>query len=512
MYVFFQQNSCLAIPARASAIIPFCPNILLKGYSAKCLTLNAELNRLLPHSVFTFHCSKLRFCSQSSRHMIFFTDEIWASSWVRAAFLSLKSAVELHIADVSSCVDQSNRASRPLTHKARFVALECSGKLPRLRRRPGGTRKRYKRKAGSASFIHRLPLPSSNGVPTSVPPPPLLAFSIPSEKINPSVMDNNPLAPPAPMSQAPSPVAVVPWPAVPLELLRPVYVPPMYTYHGLPFSLLPKEARDFLTSNDLDDLANYSAEEVTKVRRSSADDLVDSVMGKCSEIAYITVVYHRLRPFRAPDDPFIAHLVARLYVVLLPELAAQMAEHLRLADALVWVDVTARAGGPDALSTDQAVYYRWLQTDVVIGQVTQLMVDLHKWTALMWGFGWRTDASGELYCIAPAAVPVPAPVPAVTDAETDADTDTDVSDSDASPEAPLQPEMQRPSTPAPPAQSPPLPQWSPVRRIRARTSTVPPIARSPPPSPRVAQRLRAYNSLGRCAVPPPWNAWEMADE
>ncbi|KAJ7140606.1 hypothetical protein C8R44DRAFT_726347 [Mycena epipterygia] len=310
---------------------------------------------------------------------------------------------------------------------------------------------------------------------------------------------------------------------IPATIPRPGYWVPTYDYNGLPFCDLPIDVQYFLTSHGLGNLTEYTAELVAPVRSFLADELQRTAEDVCINIAYCTIAYNILRAFYPPADPRLARLVAEVHTVLLPALAARVAAYLRFADALVWLDIAARAGGPDALTTENALRYRWLQTQPAIEQVNDRLVMLYAWTVSMWRLGWRTDGDAALYCIAPDPVYTvdtdvvadDAYVELSADADMDADDEYVELDADAAavepsdivrPESPLR----RPDTPIPRSSvepeatrvQPALTPLSPRRsRIRQRTSTVPlcasaPMvalspprsrsrasARSPPPSP-----------------------------
>ncbi|KAJ6573148.1 hypothetical protein DFH09DRAFT_1459598 [Mycena vulgaris] len=344
----------------------------------------------------------------------------------------------------------------------------------------------------------------------------------------------------APASQSPPPM-FPPAASIPPTIARPVYTPPMYDYHGLPFSMLPPDVQSFLASHGLDNLAQYTAEHVAAVRHTLADALVLTTADLCTAIAYTNIRYniHLYVDGLPPTHPAPRALVAQLHLSLLPQLAARLTAHLRLADALVWADVTARAGGPHALDTPAALCYRALQTQPPIELVNDELVRRYTSAVGLQTLGWRTAAQGGMlyrqgfhaetdeeadaepapaYVESPldqrvkeALTPEPAPAPAEAPLPPSPappprrpDTPIPRSASAAPPESPRAPPP-RPRTPARAAHSP-----SQSPRRRTRTVPLPAAVRatpfSPPPSPRPnPQRARAmFNSLPNRLGPLVW--------
>ncbi|KAJ6484037.1 hypothetical protein C8R45DRAFT_1099202 [Mycena sanguinolenta] len=180
---------------------------------------------------------------------------------------------------------------------------------------------------------------------------------------------------------------------IPASIPRPFYGVPQYNYHGLPFALLPPDIQSFLSSYGLDDPAVYDAAAVESVRLWLTDNFMQTADRVCQAIAHNNVRYNLLLTMYPPENPSLSALVVHFRRELLPELEKELARYLAKADALVWADVAARVGGPEAASVDDALRYRALQIQPVVDLVTDRMVDLYAWSAEMWMRGWRSDGS-----------------------------------------------------------------------------------------------------------------------
>jgi hypothetical protein len=257
-------------------------------------------------------------------------------------------------------------------------------------------------------------------------------------------------------------------------------VPP-YTYHGLPFDHLSPDIQSFLSSHGLDNAAHYDAAAVASVRLWLTDKLIETMGPVCEAIVLANVRYNLLSTMYPAGHPFLCALVCMLRSELLPTLEAHMGEHLVLADALVWADVIAREDS-EAHSLDEALQYRWLQTQPAIDLVATRLVDLYEWSARMWMLGWRSDGYTTYLQVLPVPSPPPSPV-GFTEAET-APLRVDTPAPPSPPTSPPPPVLSpppvpvRPSTPAAPESGSPTPDSSPKTPRSARR-----VAVSPPTSP-----------------------------
>ncbi|KAF8169678.1 hypothetical protein K438DRAFT_1983066 [Mycena galopus ATCC 62051] len=227
-------------------------------------------------------------------------------------------------------------------------------------------------------------------------------------------MDN--LSIPPPLSFPSPPLMTISAP-IPTTIPRPVYGVPQYMYHGLSFDLLPPHIQCFLSSHGLDNTADFDTASVSGVRLALTDSLMDAVDGICQAIVHVNVRYNLLHTIYPADHLFLCTLVHVLRRELLPMLERYMAEHLAYADALVWADVAARENGPDALSADEALHYRSLQTQPAVDLVATRLVDLYEWAAAMWMMGWRSDGC-TTYLQGQGQPPCPPLVSEVTKEET----------------------------------------------------------------------------------------------
>ncbi|KAJ7183876.1 hypothetical protein C8R46DRAFT_1210015 [Mycena filopes] len=206
-------------------------------------------------------------------------------------------------------------------------------------------------------------------------------------------MDDLPsMPPPSYSSEAPHSLVTIVAP-IPTTIPRPVYVAPAYEYHGRTFDLLPPDVQDFLTSHGLGTADTYSTEAVALVRTWLTDQLMADVRTICEAIVHGNVRYNLLRTMYPASDPSLCALITLVRSKFLPALERQLAAHLTLADGLVWADVSAREGSPEAVTTEQALHYRWLQTQPPIELVATHLVELYEWSATMWMMGWRSDGS-----------------------------------------------------------------------------------------------------------------------
>ncbi|KAJ7734176.1 hypothetical protein DFH07DRAFT_989097 [Mycena maculata] len=299
-------------------------------------------------------------------------------------------------------------------------------------------------------------------------------------------------------------------PAVETNLPRPFFDVPPYPLHGLPFEALPTYSQHFLAFNGLHDPAAATPEWMECVRQFLTKSLVDGVADLCRQIVTANVLYNA-----NSAAPGAAALVMHVRRELLPQLEAQLSHHLMLADALVWVDVSARADGPDALDAEEARRYRALQTQPAVDLVTDQLVNLYGWLAQMWNAGWRMDSNKVLYRLgaplqdvpegaAPLGAVAPAPEPVTTPV------DAPVPSQPSPPSRPSTP-RRRPDTPIPQSTAPADVHRSPpsVQRPRTRLPTSPPRStprtvplRSLTPTPRTS-RTTAQSppcSPGRAAI------------
>ncbi|KAF7351990.1 hypothetical protein MVEN_01161200 [Mycena venus] len=202
-------------------------------------------------------------------------------------------------------------------------------------------------------------------------------------------MDNVSIPPPSCFPIGYSFITVVA--PIPTTIPRPIYGVPQYDYHGLPFGLLPPKIQSFLTSHGLEDRAHYDPAAVASVRLWLSDKLLDTVSRICEAIVLVNIRYNLFRTMYPPEHAFLTALTRLLHRELLPELERHMGEHVAYADALVWADVSAREGSPEALSVEEALQYRWLQTQPTVDLVATRIVELYEWAAAMWMMGWRSD-------------------------------------------------------------------------------------------------------------------------
>ncbi|KAJ7764425.1 hypothetical protein B0H16DRAFT_1718348 [Mycena metata] len=302
-------------------------------------------------------------------------------------------------------------------------------------------------------------------------------------------MDDIPSTPPPSYSPPASHSLVTIVAPIPPTIPRPLYLAPAYTYHGLPFGLLPLDIQSFLTSHGLGDADNntYSTESVASLRLWLTDQLVNNVRSVCEAIAHATVRYNLLRTMYPASDPALCLLVHLVHQTFLPMLDGHMATHLALADALVWADVAAREGGPDALTTEEALHYRWLQTQPSIELVATHLVELYEWSATMWMMGWRSDGSTTYLQaqIQPAPVVDDTASPELEGLEGE----PSVFELELAP-APAEAELPRPDTPE--FTTAPLPVEAPPSRPTTPQSSI-----SPPQTP-----LQSPRSLRRVGSPP----------
>ncbi|KAJ7162505.1 hypothetical protein C8R46DRAFT_1194124 [Mycena filopes] len=173
---------------------------------------------------------------------------------------------------------------------------------------------------------------------------------------------------------------------IPLTIPRPFYWTPLYNYHGLTFDMLPPTVQSFLASRGIATREQYSADSVAFLRASLTDQLARDVRGVSEAIAHTTVRYNFMRTVSPACDPALGELVAFVRRTLLPTLERQLADHLAFADGLVWADVAARGD----LSTEQALHYRFQQTQPALEMVATHLVELYEWSAQRWMMGWRT--------------------------------------------------------------------------------------------------------------------------
>ncbi|KAJ7212410.1 hypothetical protein B0H12DRAFT_1145018 [Mycena haematopus] len=308
---------------------------------------------------------------------------------------------------------------------------------------------------------------------------------------------------------------------IPASIPRPIYGVPQYNYHGLPFSLLPPDIQSFLSSHGLDNVAAYDPVAVTCVRLWLTDQLMDTVNGVCQAIVHVNMRYNLLRTVYPVSHLFLTALVDVFRGELLPKLEQHMTDHLAHADALVWVDVAAREGGPEALTVGEALHYRSLQIQPAIDLVATYIVELYEWSAAMWMQGWRSDGFTTYLQAQP-----PVSEEEVTEQETAqpalgtlspsiASPQPSVSEEEAAPPATFRLDTPPPSITSSPAHSPPVRPSTPSSEPRTPDSSprsARRVAVSPPASPVRAARgvaqsaswikKSAYPQLGMgCALP-----------
>ncbi|KAJ7502698.1 hypothetical protein B0H11DRAFT_1989686 [Mycena galericulata] len=273
---------------------------------------------------------------------------------------------------------------------------------------------RYKGGPGQIIVPHRPPPPSSPVRLLVSHHPRSLLFQLPLNKLKLSRMDTRPSmsATSLPLDMeatfrsqlmATSASAMYPLaagltmaPGIEPTIPRPVFLMPSYPLHGVDLASLPEYSQRFLAWNGLDDPSVLTPEWMDRVRQFVTQSLVDNVAELCRQIVTTNVMYNANRAVPG-SEAALAGLVMHLRRELLPQLNAHVSHHLMLADALVWVDVTARADGPDALSVEEAMHYRELQTQPMVDLVTNYLVDLYAWLAEMWNAGWRMDVNRVLY-------------------------------------------------------------------------------------------------------------------
>ncbi|KAJ7644831.1 hypothetical protein FB45DRAFT_898781 [Roridomyces roridus] len=161
-------------------------------------------------------------------------------------------------------------------------------------------------------------------------------------------------------SSSSAPVSGLGRPSVPLfinpTLPAPKFHAPSYLLHGVPFNALPDESQQFLTRYGLT---------VQLVRQSLTDALFDTVLELTEDIVRAHVL--------SDVDTLDSHLRTLAYWV---------SRYIMLADALCWVDITARDGSPHALSVEQADHYRALQITEPVRMV--------RWRTMLY-YGWRIE-------------------------------------------------------------------------------------------------------------------------
>ncbi|KAJ7800206.1 hypothetical protein B0H14DRAFT_3786306 [Mycena olivaceomarginata] len=200
-------------------------------------------------------------------------------------------------------------------------------------------------------------------------------------------MDNISLPPPS-LSLPPTSLITIVAP-IPPTIPRPIYGVPLY----LPRAAFRPPSAGYPVVplvHGLDNAAHYDAAAVASVRLWLTDKLMETVGPVCEAIVLANVRYNLLSTMYPRGPPVLCALVCMLRSELLPTLEAHMGEHLVLADALVWADVIAREDS-EAHSLDEALQYRWLQTQPAIDLVATRLVDLYEWSARMWMLGWRSD-------------------------------------------------------------------------------------------------------------------------
>ncbi|KAJ7504846.1 hypothetical protein B0H11DRAFT_1979599 [Mycena galericulata] len=279
-------------------------------------------------------------------------------------------------------------------------------------------------------------------------------------------------------------------PGIEPTIPRPVFLMPSYPLHGVDLASLPEYSQRFLAWNGLDDPSVLTPEWMDRVRQFVTQSLVDSVAELCRQIVTTNVMYNANRAV-PNSEAALAGLVMHLRRELLPQLNAHVSHHLMLADALVWVDVTARADGPDALSVEEAMHYRELQTQPMVDLVTNYLVDLYAWLAEMWNAGWRMDVNRVLYRV---GTPV---VFAADDA-----TPVEAVASAAAPEPVLEPVVVSVASP------PPRPASTPISISRPGTPTPQSDTRASPrtPEPTSPPRTTSMRSPPRTPTSAPCSA------
>ncbi|KAF7376945.1 hypothetical protein MSAN_00112300 [Mycena sanguinolenta] len=286
---------------------------------------------------------------------------------------------------------------------------------------------------------------------------------------------------------------------IPATIPRPFYFVPQYNYHGLPFALLPPDIQSFLTSYGLDNPAVYDTAAVASVREWLTDNFMQKADRQCELIAYNNVKYNILRTVHPPEYPLLTELVTEFWNEVLPQLREHLAAYLVKADALVWADVAAREGGPDALSVEDVLRYRSLQIQPVVDLITDRMVDLYAWSAEMWMRGWRSDGYTTYQIQPPVA---DEEVPFVGEKE-----EAEVEEKEeAAPSVPCRVDTPSPTIGSPTAHSSPVePRTPPCEAFTPESSGSSP--RSPrrvasPPSPSSPTRARGSSRMQWLATAP----------
>ncbi|KAJ6449719.1 hypothetical protein C8R47DRAFT_1262660, partial [Mycena vitilis] len=172
--------------------------------------------------------------------------------------------------------------------------------------------------------------------------------------------DNSSSPPPSysPAAEEPCSPLVTIVASIPPTIARTMFVPRPCEFHGLPFDMLPPEVQSFLSSHGLDNAAQYDSSAVAAIRLWLTDRLVDTANPMCEEL----------------------------------RMARGVLRYLANADALVWADVAAR----EAVSLEDACWYRWLQTQPAIEIVDRRLADLYEWVAAMWMKGRRLNGRTTL--------------------------------------------------------------------------------------------------------------------
>ncbi|KAJ7161919.1 hypothetical protein C8R43DRAFT_1174670 [Mycena crocata] len=173
---------------------------------------------------------------------------------------------------------------------------------------------------------------------------------------------------------------------IPATIPLPSWRPPVYDFHGLPLSLLPQEIRSFLRDMGLDKLDKYSPSRVLKVRQKLQNDLVHRVEDVCVRIAYINLIY--LDRLCAADSYGTSSAIEDVRLFL-AELHARLMAYVGHADALVWVEITAREGSSRPFNTAEALQFRARQVQPTIDLIMAKIVLHYDAAAYTWMNSWR---------------------------------------------------------------------------------------------------------------------------
>jgi len=163
----------------------------------------------------------------------------------------------------------------------------------------------------------------------------------------------------------------------------PTYDPPPYTYGNSSFEHLPFPAQKFLTERGLAPSWEYNAEIVEDHRAERTDRLFRSLEG----VHIALVQQHQMLVALSKQtngelseeleqrEAEIEHIVGN---VLMPERRSHLDVFMAEFDALIWLDVVAREGTPNAPSPPVQEEYRHLKCTPVLKYAADALVALDE--------------------------------------------------------------------------------------------------------------------------------------